>query len=127
MSEWEELKLEDKLVKILAGIPKFEKGRHLGRPFLTSYQIAIEFKRRYADDFARLGLPIGLGEVGTGMSLAQYLAQQLSHMVRENHPHIEGGVLAYHYMEDLTFDDDGDVVRPSRFPVAMFRYVDNEQ
>lgn len=117
---WIQLDLEKKVTRILAEVPPFERARHFGRPFLTSYQIAITFSHRYPDEFAQLGLPVG-GETG---SLAQFLARHLSAAVKDNHPHIDGGVLSYQHMEDLTLDNYGEVVRPSRFPVAMFRYVD---
>lgn len=117
---WTKFEIEKKIIRILAEIPTFERARHFGRPFLTSYQIAIVFSHRYPDDFRHLGLPIG-GEKG---SLAQFIAQHLSVAVRENHPHLEGGVLSYQHLEDMTLDNDGDIIRPSRFPVAMFRYVD---
>lgn len=124
MSEWRDPEIEKKLVKILSEIPMFERARHMGRPFLASYQIAITFAHRHPDDFARLGLPIGGDSIEQKGSLAQHLARHLSVMVKEHHPHIEGGIFSYQHLEDMTFDYDGDVVRPSRFPVVMFRYID---
>jgi hypothetical protein len=125
MNYWEDLGLEEKVLKILSEMPLFERARHFGRPFLTSYQIAIEFARRYPHDFAQMAMAIGGEEhIHQQGSLAQYIAQHLSAAVKAHHPHLEGGILTYLHLEDMTFDYESEIIRPSRFPVAMFRYLD---
>ncbi len=45
MSDWDNLKLEDKIVEVL-DIPirsDRDPNHHFGRPFMTPYQIAIRF------------------------------------------------------------------------------------
>jgi len=124
MDFWQELDLENKIIRILSEMPLSERARHMGRPFLTSYQIAIEFKHRYPRDFDCMDVAVGGSDVGQKASLSQYIAQHLSRLVKEKHPHVEGGILAYHHLEDITFDHNGDIIRPSRFPVSLFRYVE---
>jgi hypothetical protein len=119
--------LVDKLTRMLSEIPCFEVARHLGRPFLTSHQIAISFKHRHPQEYERLGLKIGGAEIDQHeTSLARYIAHQLSQAIKNGHTHIEGAVLSYQHLEDMTLDNDGEVIRPSRFPVTMFRYVESK-
>jgi hypothetical protein len=125
-NDWNDLHLESKLLTLLSEIPVFQSAHHLGRPFLTSYQVAILFKHRYPNDFARMGIPIDASDVPDEISLARYFAQHLSDAIKHGLPHVEGAVLSYQHLEDITLDNDGESVRPSRFPVSMFRYVDQK-
>lgn len=125
-NSWHELHLEEKLLTILSEVPIFQSARHFGRPFLTSYQIAILFKHRYPEAYARIGLPVEASDSPHEISLARYFAQNLSQAVKQGHTHIQGGVLSYEHLEDMTMDNDGEIVRPSRFPVSMFRYIDRK-
>ena len=49
MHYWKELDIENKVTKILKDAPNALKDHHLGQPFLTAYQIAIEFEKRYPE------------------------------------------------------------------------------
>jgi hypothetical protein len=117
----------DKIIRMLSEIPYFEGTRHLGRPFLTSYQIAIAFKHLHPKEFANIGLPISAADTSDEMSLARHIAQNLSQAVKDHNPNIEGAVLSYQHLEDMTLDNDGEVVRPSRFPVTLFRYREEKK
>lgn len=126
MSKWEQLNIKEKVERILSDVPDAASEHHLGRPFLTAYQLAIEFARRHPDDAAELGFPIG--GVGTGQrnSLAQYLAGQLSKNIRDGRlPEIEGGFLSNQHLNDISFDVDGEVIHSSLtstgFTLSMFR------
>lgn len=55
MSKWKDLDLESKLTLILRNVPDLVPEHHLGPPYLTAYQIAIEFARLYPDETAQLG------------------------------------------------------------------------
>lgn len=126
MSEWQELDLEQKVLLILRNVPDASADHHLGRPFLTAYQIAIEFAARYPEDTRRLGFPIG--GVGTGQrnSLAQYLAGQLSRNISAGRmTEIEGGFLSNQHLNDITFQGGEGTIRSSLtgsgFTLSMFR------
>ena len=51
MSNWEELQIETKVLAIL-DVWSHKPEHHFGRPFLAPYQIAVEFERRFAQEFA---------------------------------------------------------------------------
>ncbi len=42
MTLWQELDIAEKVIRILRDVPN-ATDHHLGRPFLTAYQIAIAF------------------------------------------------------------------------------------
>ncbi len=126
MSLWQELNIEDKVTQILRDIPDAAPEHHLGRPFLTAYQIAIEFANRYPDDAARLGFPVGGTGTGQRNSLAQYLAGQLSRNISTGQmPHIEGGFLSNQHLSDISFRNDIETIHSSltntNFTLSMFR------
>ena len=129
MSYWEEQNLEEKVTNILAQDPYHVQDHHLGRPFLTAYQIAIEFNRRHPDDVDRLDLPVGGSGVGRRNSLAQYLAHQISAGIKAGRiMHIEGGFLSNQHLNCITFDNDGVNICSSltntQFTLSMFRLCD---
>ena len=116
MSRWADLDFEHRIVEILKDATRRE--HHFGRPFLTPYQIAIEFARRFPDDFRDLeqnGFPMGGEGAGVSNSLPQYIANELSTRIlhgslREN---IEGGVISSRDMHELSFNFREQTVRSS--------------
>lgn len=129
MSKWRELSIEGKITQILKDIPDAAPEHHLGRPFLTAYQIAIEFARRHPEDAALLGFPIGGAGIGQRNSLAQYLAGQLSRNISAGRlADIEGGFLSNQHLNDISFDVDGEIIHSSltatSFTLSMFRLRD---
>jgi hypothetical protein len=126
MSKWEEFDFEQKITEILSDDSEYAPGHQLGRPFLTAYQIAIEFARRHPDDFRRFGFPIGGVGIGQRNSLSQYLAQRLSALIGSGHIiHIEGGFLSNRHLNDITFKSEGETIRSSLtggpYTLSMFR------
>jgi hypothetical protein len=125
-SLWQTLNITDKVVAILADVPDAEPGHHLGRPFLTAYQIAIEFARRYPEAVAEIGFPLGGLGAGRRNTLAQYLASGLSRKIKGEHlPGIEGGFLSNWHLQDISFEVGGEVIHSSLtgtdFTLSMFR------
>ena len=126
MSLWEKHRIEDKVLSILEQVPESAEGHHLGRPFLTAYQIAIEFAQRYPKVVDELGWPVGGIGAGQRNTLAQYLARRLSQYVKD-HPEgpIEGGFLSNRYLEDISFKEDelafSSSLTDSGFALSMFR------
>ena len=126
MGLWQELDLENKITQILSEIPDAASDHHFGTPFLTAYQIAIEFKKRYPDDAARLDLPVGGTDTGQRNSLSQYIARELSRNINAgNLSHIEGGFLSNQHLKDILFVNGKDEIRSSltttNFTLSMFK------
>ena len=126
MSHWQELEIAQKIRAILADVQYTKPEHHFGRPFLTAYQLALEFARRYPEDFATIGQPIGGEGVGQQSSLAQYIARQLSTEIRDgNTPDIEGGFISNLHLREIAFrEGDRDVVSSltsTQFDLSMFR------
>ena len=126
MSKWHQLGLESKITEILRSVPDSSTTHHLGQAYLTAYQIAIEFAKRFPDDFSSLGLPVG--GVGTGQhsSLAQYFARELSRRINsEEIKHIEGGFLSNLHLNDISFSLDESLIHSSltntAFTLSMYR------
>jgi hypothetical protein len=126
MSKWQELDIEDKIIRILKEIPDAAPEHHLGRPFLTAYQIAIEFAKRHPEEAAQLGFPIGGAGTGQRNSLAQYLAGQLSRNIAAGRlSEVEGGFLSNQHLKDICFDVGEQIIHSSltdtNFTLSMFR------
>ena len=107
MSHWQNLNIENKIIDILASVPPYEEGHHMGRPFITAYQLAIEYNHRHRGDQVILGLNVGGAGTGSRVSLAQYLARQLSQRILDGGSPFEGGFLSNQHLKELVFDDDG--------------------
>ena len=126
MSFWQEHKIESKVMLILQDVPDGDDEHHIGRPYLTAYQIAIEFARRHPVTVANLGWPIGGAGAGERNTLAQYLARWLSQYAKD-HPNgpIEGGFLSNQHLHDISFGLGEDVIHSSLtgtpFTLSMFR------
>lgn len=103
-TDWNEYDFENKIRKILASVVPSSPGHHLGPPFLTAYQIAIEFDRRHRDIVEKLGYQVGGKGIGEPVSLAQYIAKQLSQRIKsEKLTDIEGAFLSRHDIQSMTF------------------------
>ena len=123
MSFWQDNNIEELVIQILRDVQ--DEGHHFRRPFLTAYQLAIEFDRRNHDVVLRLGKEIGGADTGTRDSLAQYLALQLSRRIRNNPNHpIEGAFISNRYMRELSYEYNNRSIRSSLTrtqDLSMFR------
>ena len=123
MSKWEELSLESKIQKILE-VSSRKDGHHFGRPFLTSYQIAISFAELHPKEWAIIGKSIGGKGAGMHDSLAKYFARQLSKRIKNNmlSCNLEGGFLHGEYLEPLQFECSGKNIKATTNQIySMFR------
>ena len=125
MSIWDEHDLERKITDILSEIRPDDPAHHFGRPFLTAYQLAIEFARRFPQDVPA-GHQVGGRGVGQRYSLAQYLARELSRNMRDGRiRNIEGGFFSNLHLANVVFDNGGTDLESSLtdtpYDLSMFR------
>lgn len=125
-SFWRENNIGEEITKILKDVPEYAP-HHLGYPFLSAYQIAIEFAHRHPEVVEKTNYKIGGTGTGEHTSLSQYIAQRLSVDVRDGRlPHVEGGFISNWHLHDISFDYKGEVIHSSltgtQFTLSMFRY-----
>ena len=104
MSLWKVHEIEAKVIDILRGVPPVAAGHRGERPFLTAYQVAIEFAQRHPEIVEAAGWTVGGAGSGKGYSLAQYLASSLARYARD-HPAgpIERVFLSNQQVNDISF------------------------
>ena len=128
-SFWDEHRLDEKVLEVLSSITYHNPDHHLGRPFLTAYQLAIALKEKCPSVFHAFGHPIGGKDCGDPVTFAQYVAGQMSRRIRNGTlPNVEGGFLSNLTLRNLEFNDGDEVVvsslTDSQYDLSMFRYVD---
>jgi hypothetical protein len=126
MNKWRDLQLEDCVTEILCEF-HFDEKHHFGRPFASSYQIAIAFAGRFPDLFEQIGLPLGGPGVGKHYSLTQYLAGELSRRIKSGEiKHIEGAWFSTLRLHRFEFDLQDDVlnVPTPQEVISMFRLTE---
>lgn len=124
MSQWDVLAMDVKIAIIL-NVRSHSRGHHFGRPFLTPYQIAIIFKRRFSHDFRTIGKQVGGRGIGSRDSLAQYIAMNLSRRIKNRKIlNIEGRYLNRAHLKTLKYDDQGQSIESSSmtsYDLSIFR------
>lgn len=125
MSQWEDLNIQASIEEILSTLPTFEPDHHFGLPFITAYQLAIEFARRYPRELEQLHLPIGGKDTGQYYSLAQYLARELSGRIKNGQVrNIEGRFISNLHVINMTFSDGVESSKEGNLAtLSMFRLV----
>lgn len=116
------------IIDILREVPEYQDGHHMQRPFLTAYQIAIEFSRRFPDHPSVRHLPLGGKDTGQYQSLAQTIARFLSQQLTSGGGQgIEGGFLSHQDIQSIEFTTGTTTVLPSTLKTkeaeSIFRYV----
>lgn len=129
VSLWEEHTMTDRIVSVLDAVHiNSPEGHHFGRPFVSSYQIAIRLLE--ADPTLSESLDLDVGGRGTGrhVSLAQYVGQNLSRQIRADPMHrIEGAFMSSELVRQVVYRRPGgeeDVVSSlsgTDFDMALFR------
>ena len=127
MSLWDQLQMDRKITQIL-DVQSHDPTHHFGRPFLTPYQIAITFQRRFPQDFQAIGKPIGGKGTGQQDSLAQYIALELSKRIKDGRiKDIEGRFLHRANLLTLQYEVDGQTIESSSmqaYDLSMYRLID---
>ena len=125
-AQWDEHNVTDRIREILRSVPT-DTQYGTGRPFLMSYQIAIEFARRFPEIVRALGHPVR-GEGQGPFALTTYLARWLPDRIRRGADDIEMGFLAPDHLVTIKFNDDGRPMRATTheagFNSTMFRARD---
>lgn len=129
---WDHYEVEDRIRSILRDVYSHDPHHHFGRPFLTAYQLAIEFNYRHPETVRAMGYAerIGGADLGSHTSLAQYLAGQLSLRIKNGQlPDIEGAFLSNDHLKDIYFRNKSETVRSSltgsEYPLSMYRLKEN--
>ncbi|EKD80863.1 MAG: hypothetical protein ACD_39C02122G0003 [uncultured bacterium] len=128
-SMWAKLSMEEKISAILDVNPRegsSEDLDHFGRPFLTSYQIAIEFAKNHRPEFGEIGLPVGGERIGERKSLAQYIARELSQRIKRNEIQtIEIALISKAHLENLEYNYNDKAIKFSgtNYDPSIFRLV----
>ena len=114
MNKWIQFDMENKIVEVLAQ-KRFESEHHFGRHFLTPYQIALELVRLHPELPSLLKKDVGGLGTGSQNSIAQYIAQRLSTIIKaEELTGIEGAFISNLHSTDLVYKDTtGNEVRSS--------------
>jgi hypothetical protein len=127
VTRWEQYKFEERITEILSDL-RYEDPKHHGQPFVTPYQIAIEFVHRYREDFKAIGLPIGGEGTGERNSLAQYIALQLSQRIKAGTiQNMETAFLHTRHLQSMTFKNEGGSINASspgtQYDISIFRLI----
>ncbi len=125
MSQWENFYFEDRIRNILQAVNYYRHNHHFGRPFLTAYQIAIEFARLYPDDTRQIDLPIGGRGTGQYNSLSQYIAGQLSQRMKSGAlSDFEGGFISNKYLSEISFENEIiSSLTDTEYDLSIFRLI----
>jgi hypothetical protein len=129
MSLWQQYDMEQRVRSGLEVIHlNNPSGHHFGRPYVSSYQIAIALD---ADDpQLKHLLDKGVGGTGTGShnSLAQYIGNELSKQIKslEEAHYAEGAFMSNERVEAVVYRgaDGGEVVSSlvgTGYDMALFR------
>jgi len=126
MSEWEDLRIQSKVEGILGPVSRENQEHHFGVPFMTTYQIAIDYAQQFPEDLQRMEYEVGGSGTGVHYSLAQYLAQQLSARIKSGEiTNIEGCFISNRHVTKFIFDSMNIHVESSitgkHASISMFR------
>lgn len=128
-SKWNQFDIEKKIIGIVQEAHIHAPDHHFGRPFLSAYQLAIEFDRRHPEVARDLGYAVGGRGIDAPNSLAQYLAQQLSQRIHAGQlPQIQGALLSDQHVLSMAFQHQGTTIESSLaktgIALSLFRYVE---
>ncbi len=128
MSKWDDNRMTEKVLDVLGDVRLVNpSGHHFGRPFITSYQIAIEIERRHPGTAAALGKDLGGAGTGAQVSVAQYIGNELSKQIKTSGTShsVEGGFLSNMNVTSLTYEGpNGPIVSSltgTGFDLGLFR------
>lgn len=133
MSEWQNHSFENRIRQILARVKhKSNTPHHFGRPFISAYQIAIEFNRLYPLVAIAMNLEVGGTGTNRKSSLSQYIARQLSINIKAGKiTDIEGRFFSNYLTKDMIFNNNGVELKSSLAgtdeDLSIFRLIDGSE
>lgn len=102
----------EKLKIILSEVTPYEKGHHMGLPFLSAYQLAIEFEKKYPNEANEI------------QNLPSTIARLLSQAIKNGDcVDIEGGFISHQNLNAMEFSNDYKITQQSAH--SIFRYHSN--
>lgn len=99
----------EKLKKILSEVKLYEKDHHMGLPFLSAYQLAVEFERQYPDEASKIEKLPG--------TIARTLSQAI---INRDCLDIEGGFLSHENIKVMEFSNGYEITQKNAH--SIFRY-----
>ena len=87
MSVWEDHRIEDRVTAILSEVHAHQSGHHFGQTYLTAYRLRLHSPDRLPRLCEPLGYQVGGEGTGEHVSLAQYLARELSKRIHARASH----------------------------------------
>ena len=128
-SDWKKHQMYEKIKAILVD-QKYDDKHHFERPFLTPYQISIEFEKRHPNEFKKIGRPIRGSNKGKEKGLSQYIARQLSQQIKKTNKtgkaDIEGAFISQSFVDCLRYKHKSGLIESSLVyphPLSMFRSI----
>ena len=103
------------------------RHHHLGRPFLTAYQLAIEYDRRFPELCEQLGFPVG-GAAQACINLYHSGWREIyrSASEEERSGTLKGGFLSDLHRADISFNGSEGIVRSSVGDISIFRLINSD-
>lgn len=132
MSHWEQHGMTERVRAALEAVHiNNPDGHAFGRPFVSSYQIAIALDADDTDLTVAIGKAVGGAGTGVHHSLAQYISNELSKQIhaaqdRSEQHFVEGVFMSNERVRAVTYRgaDGGDVVSSlagTTFDMALYR------
>lgn len=128
MSQWTDHNMDQRVRDALGAVHlNNPDGHHLGRPFVTSYQLAIALAEADPELCGVLGKDLGGAGTGANHSLAQYLGRELSRRIGAGTiDWVEGAFLSNERVQEMAYrGPDGEPVvssvSGSGYDLAVFR------
>lgn len=114
--------VENNVREILGGVYyRRNPAHHLGHPFLTAYQLAIEYDDHFPELREELGYPIGGRDSGEHRSLTSWLADNLSRRIDSGSiADIQRGFLSDRRIFHIAFDGPDEIIRASVRDISVF-------
>ena len=118
MSKWIQHRITDRVREILRDLPP-NQSYPIGRPFMTAYQLVIEFGVRFPMEAADIASAIG-GQGEGPFALTNYLPRWLADGILHGRiVDIEHSVLTGQHIKELKFE--GEVNPTTKNTYTMFR------
>lgn len=99
-----------KITKILSETKPYKTEHHMGLPFLSAYQIAIELERQFPSEIKNIN------------NLPSFIARTLSQSIQNGEcENIEGGFISHQNIKNLNFSNGYEITdQPAH---SIFRYI----